>query len=71
VIDVMQAQYVASGEVIIHQGDQGDLFYILEEGSCEIFISGESQGMIESGSSFGDLALMYNCPRAGRCHVIE
>jgi CRP-like cAMP-binding protein len=27
-------------------------------------IGGESLGLLESGSSFGDLALMYNCPRA-------
>jgi CRP-like cAMP-binding protein len=64
VIDVMQAQYVSEGEVIIQQGDHGELFYILEEGTCQILIDGESLGMIESGSSFGDLALMYNCPRA-------
>jgi CRP-like cAMP-binding protein len=64
VIDVMQAQYVNEGEVIIQQGDHGELFYILEEGTCQILIDSESLGMIESGSSFGDLALMYNCPRA-------
>jgi CRP-like cAMP-binding protein len=64
VIDVMQAQYVSEGDVIIQQGDHGELFYILEEGTCQILIDGESLGMIESGSSFGDLALMYNCPRA-------
>mmetsp|Transcript_19248 Transcript_19248/g.32206 ORF Transcript_19248/g.32206 Transcript_19248/m.32206 type:complete len:894 (+) Transcript_19248:43-2724(+) len=64
VIDVMQAMYVDEGEVIIQEGDPGDLFYILEEGSCEIFIADESLGLLESGSSFGDLALMYNCPRA-------
>jgi CRP-like cAMP-binding protein len=33
-------------------------------GSCEILIGGDSLGLLESGSSFGDLALMYNCPRA-------
>lgn len=32
VIDVMQAQYASDGEVIIQQGDHGELFYILEEG---------------------------------------
>jgi CRP-like cAMP-binding protein len=33
-------------------------------GTCEISISGECLGRVDSGSSFGDLALMYNCPRA-------
>jgi hypothetical protein len=32
VIDVMQALYVQEGEVIIQEGDPGELFYILEEG---------------------------------------
>lgn len=32
VIDVMQAMYVVEGEVIIQEGDAGELFYILEEG---------------------------------------
>lgn len=33
-------------------------------GSCEILIGDDSLGLLESGSAFGDLALMYNCPRA-------
>jgi hypothetical protein len=33
VIDVMQAQYMEEGEVIIQEGDPGELFYILEEGT--------------------------------------
>lgn len=65
VIDVMRPQYVSEGDVIIEQGaPDGDLFYILEEGQCEIIINDESLGYLESGSSFGDLALLYNCPRA-------
>jgi hypothetical protein len=36
VIDVMQAQYSSEGEVIIQQGDAGELFYILEEGMDKI-----------------------------------
>ncbi len=36
VIDVMQAQYSGEGEVIIQQGDTGELFYILEEGEVKM-----------------------------------
>lgn len=70
VIDVMQSQYINEGDVIIQQGDHGELFYILEEGTCEIVINSESLGYIESGSSFGDLALMYNCPRAATIKAV-
>lgn len=63
-IDVMQSQYVGEGETIIEMGAAGDVFYILEEGECEILINDNSLGFIEAPASFGDLALMYNCPRA-------
>lgn len=36
----------------------------LLSGSCEILIGDESLGLLQSGSAFGDLALMYNCPRS-------
>ncbi|PGH14038.1 cAMP-dependent protein kinase regulatory subunit [Helicocarpus griseus UAMH5409] len=61
---------------VITQGDAGDFFYIVEEGSFDIYInpSGSvepgSDGMgtkvntIGPGGSFGELALMYNAPRA-------
>jgi len=52
------------GHVIIKQGDEGDNFYILHEGECEFFVSGDSKGKAGPGTSFGELALMYNSPRA-------
>ena len=76
------------GDVIIRQGDNGDFFYVVDAGSCEIFVDGV--GKVRSspslvlqqhhqpntvslspqvldvgpGGSFGELALMYNAPRA-------
>lgn len=61
---------------VITQGDAGDFFYIVEEGHFDIYIhpSGSVQpgpdGLgtkvtsIAPGGSFGELALMYNAPRA-------
>eukprot|EP01036_Dinobryon_divergens_P032797 gene32797-42457_t len=45
----------------MQQGDaNGELFYILEEGRCEVLINDNSIDFLQSGSSFGDLSLMYN-----------
>lgn len=52
------------GTVIINQGDEGDNFYIIHEGQCEFFVSEEFKGDGGPGTSFGELALMYNSPRA-------
>ena len=59
----MQDCPAREGDVIIKEGDPGDCFYILEEGTCEIYISDRKEGEINTGY-FGDLSLMYNCPRA-------
>mmetsp|Transcript_3868 Transcript_3868/g.6037 ORF Transcript_3868/g.6037 Transcript_3868/m.6037 type:complete len:844 (+) Transcript_3868:161-2692(+) len=64
VIDAMQEYFCSEGDIIIQEGDSGDMFYVLEEGSCEIYIGGELIGSIQEHASFGDLALMYNSPRA-------
>lgn len=61
---------------VITQGDQGDFFYVVEKGTFEVYVNpsgtlqpgldglGAKVAVIESGGSFGELALMYNAPRA-------
>lgn len=63
-----------AGEVIIQQGDTGDVFYLLEEGLVDIFVSKQQQPAVKvhtltAGNSFGELALMYNAPRAATCRA--
>ena len=66
----------AAGIKVIYQGDVGDYFYIVEEGHFDIYINksgkyestesgmGTKVTSIGPGGSFGELALMYNAPRA-------
>ena len=49
---------VAAGEVVFHEGDHGDRFYILESGEVEIL--GKRFG---PGESFGEIALLRDVPR--------
>ena len=70
VINTMKERKFSAGEIIIKQGDTGDFFYVLDKGTCECFVQKDkSQPAVlvktyEHGESFGELALMYNCPRA-------
>jgi cAMP-dependent protein kinase regulator len=70
VIDSMFPVTKGSGEVIIQQGDAGDLFYVVEAGNPEVYVGDTGAGdgtkvlTYETGDSFGELALMYNAPRA-------
>lgn len=60
-----------AGETIIKQGDEGDQFYLVETGalSCTKFINPDDKEETylkeyKPGESFGELALLYNAPRA-------
>jgi CRP-like cAMP-binding protein len=67
----LQQDKVASGTVIIRQGDVGDFFYIVESGSVDFVLeeSGKSSivGTAGPGDSFGELALIHDSPRAVSC----
>lgn len=61
---------------VITQGDVGDYFYVVEKGDFDIYVNdagtmtpglhgmGKKVASIGPGGSFGELALMYNAPRA-------
>lgn len=54
----------AAGEVIIRQGEEGDNFYLVEQGRFSVDVDGREVVQIGPGGSFGELALMYNTARA-------
>ncbi|KAL7287609.1 hypothetical protein TKK_0018255 [Trichogramma kaykai] len=64
IFDAMFPVTFMPGEAIIRQGDEGDNFYVIDQGEVEIFVNGELVTTIGEGGSFGELALIYGTPRA-------
>ncbi|XP_024916095.1 protein kinase, cAMP-dependent, regulatory, type II, alpha, B isoform X3 [Cynoglossus semilaevis] len=68
VLEAMFEVLVKPQEHIIDQGDDGDNFYVIEKGVYEIFVKTDGAdvcvGKYDNKGSFGELALMYNTPRA-------
>jgi CRP-like cAMP-binding protein len=65
IIECMRPFGAKAGETVIREGDIGDLFYCLEVGTAAASVKG--QGTVfsyTSGGCFGELALIYNSPRA-------
>ena len=66
----MDEKRAAPGEFIIKQGEEGDNLYVVESGvlSCTKLFAGNSEPTFlkkfQPGDSFGELALLYNAPRA-------
>mmetsp|Transcript_4496 Transcript_4496/g.6639 ORF Transcript_4496/g.6639 Transcript_4496/m.6639 type:complete len:822 (-) Transcript_4496:243-2708(-) len=66
-IDAMSLEAVSEGHAIINQGENGDYFYVVEEGQVSFSVDGNNVGSCTKGASFGELALLYNSPRAATC----
>jgi len=66
-IDAMQKETRGEGETVIQQGDSGDFFYICQTGKISFICDGQAVGSCGSGGSFGELALLYDSPRAATC----
>ncbi len=71
ILDAVVPVTKQAGEVIIQEGDDGDNFYLVEECTltCTKYInpSDKEETFLKEyvpGESFGELALLYNAPRA-------
>ncbi|KAK9473241.1 cyclic nucleotide-binding-like protein [Dipodascopsis tothii] len=64
VLNALEEKRVAANVTVIQQGDEGEKFYIIESGSFDCYVSGTLVSTVGPGGSFGELALMYNAPRA-------
>lgn len=70
VLGAMQGVSKKAGEVIIKEGEDGDNLYVVESGtlSCtKVFDAEKGPTFLKDynpGEAFGELALLYNAPRA-------
>ncbi len=70
VVDALEEKRYSAGQTIIDQGEDGYELFVVESGtlSCYRLFSGNSQATFlkhyQPGDAFGELALLYNAPRA-------
>ena len=54
---------VAAGQEVFHQGDQGDRFYVIEDGEAEVIGDGRPIRKLGSGDGFGEIAVLQERSR--------
>uniref|UniRef100_A0AAZ3SGS4 cAMP-dependent protein kinase type I-alpha regulatory subunit n=1 Tax=Oncorhynchus tshawytscha TaxID=74940 RepID=A0AAZ3SGS4_ONCTS len=64
IFDAMFSVTYIAGETVIMQGDEGDNFYVIDQGETDVYVNNECVTSIGEGGSFGELALIYGTPRA-------
>src|SRR5262245_3046426 len=73
---IMEEMKFKAGQVIIREGELGNLFYVITEGNAEIIIrdAGGSDLILHKvgpGDFFGELSMLTNEPRSARVRAME
>ncbi|KAJ7379277.1 cGMP-dependent protein kinase 1 [Desmophyllum pertusum] len=63
VVDCMFEKTWKKEEYIIKEGESGSHLYVLEEGKVKVMKEGAVLGQMGPGRVFGELAILYKCPR--------
>lgn len=72
----MQEREVENGETLIHEGDEGDYFYLLHRGRAAVLKRDEETGedrevvVLGAGAAFGEDALLTNNPRSSTVRMV-
>lgn len=75
ILGAMEESIFEAGDRIITEGEDGEHLYVIEEGEpvCKKLIDGEQKVVktCSPGDVFGELALLYNCPRAASVEALH
>lgn len=70
-VSVLKPLSISKGEIVIQEGDEGNQMFLVESGRFEVVVRGAHVSHLESPSFFGELALLYSCPRQADVICLE
>jgi MFS family permease len=59
----LEEMRVAAGHDVVRQGETGDRFYLVEQGTLDVAVDGRPAQELGPGESFGEIALLRDVPR--------
>ena len=73
---IMEEMKFKPGQVIIREGERGNLFYVITEGYAEVIIrdAGGADIVLHKagpGDFFGELSMLTNAPRSARVRAVD
>lgn len=57
-------QTFEDAEVVVREGEPGDLFYVVVEGTAQVTVAGSPRPALGPGEGFGEVALLRGVPRS-------
>lgn len=72
-IEAGYRQRLSPSQILFRENDPGDAFYIILEGSVEVFVQKINKHLVNltAGKFFGELALMLGIPRTATVRALE
>jgi small-conductance mechanosensitive channel len=72
-VEVGYRKRLSASEVLFHEDERGDTFYIILSGSIEVFVIklNKSLSTLQAGQFFGELSLMLGIPRTATVRALE
>jgi cGMP-dependent protein kinase len=70
-VQCLTQQTFSRGQRIVNEGDPGDLFYLIKEGSVVCTQGGKEVRRLHRGDYFGEQALLYNCRRTATKAAVD
>ena len=62
---------VVRGEAVVNQGQTGERFFVIDEGSMEVLVDGAPVRVVGPGDFFGEIALLHAVPRTATVRALE
>jgi MFS family permease len=62
--------HVPAGGVVCREGDAGDRFYLIEQGTAEVTSEGVTVNELGPGDAFGEIALLRDVPRQATVRAV-
>lgn len=60
----LRQERIGAGEHVVTQGEPGDRFFVIDEGTFEVLVDGKAVSSIGPGNYFGERSLLDDAPRA-------
>lgn len=70
-VDVFRPQRCVKHVDLIKEGSEGDGFYVLAQGQVDVFEREAHKVTLSRGAGFGEIALLYSCPRTATVRAKE